>query len=442
MKRLSLIATGLFACTAQAAEPNLLLGQRSITNGFGNVGLIQTPTARMAREGELSLYNMRSEPYRHMGLIIGVHPRLEAVVRYSDVNDVRYGVGENQGYKDKGLNGKLLLLREDKWLPAIAIGLNDVGGTNLFSSEYVVASKRFGRFDGSLGLGWGRLGARGQLSNPLKALGDSFATRGERSDLGGTLTGGNYFAGDRVGVFGGLSYQTRIRGLTLLAEYDGNDYSDEFSPTIRSTSPWNLGLSYHLRDGVEFKFASERGETVSMGIALKLNLTQPAIKQKTNPALSAINANANAENLVNQARRAGFAATSIAVDDDQVQMVGRFSQHRDPATALGRIGTALYPAIADKELSLITPTLGLDAQEWRVSGPAIANRIGGITDGDKIADQIIRQVPQRTAPITPWKFDFGIAPDLDQFLHTPESFVVYRVQIKATRRSLTASALV
>ena len=42
-------------------------------------------------------------------------------------------------------------------MPAVALGINDLIGTGVYSGEYLVASKRFGNFDFSLGIGWGRL---------------------------------------------------------------------------------------------------------------------------------------------------------------------------------------------------------------------------------------------------------------------------------------------
>ena len=38
--------------------------------------------------------------------------------------------------------------------PAIALGANDIGGTGLYSSEYIVLSERFRKFEYSVGLGW------------------------------------------------------------------------------------------------------------------------------------------------------------------------------------------------------------------------------------------------------------------------------------------------
>ena len=39
-------------------------------------------------------------------------------------------------------------------MPAVAVGARDILGTGAWEAEYVVASKGWGRFDVSVGLGW------------------------------------------------------------------------------------------------------------------------------------------------------------------------------------------------------------------------------------------------------------------------------------------------
>ena len=48
------------------------------------------------------------------------------------------------------------------------VGLQDAIGTGIYGGEYLVASKRFGPVDLSLGMGWGRLGTGADLPNPLR----------------------------------------------------------------------------------------------------------------------------------------------------------------------------------------------------------------------------------------------------------------------------------
>ena len=72
--------------------------------------------------------------------------------------------------EDKSIDAKIRLWEESRWLPAVAVGARDIGGTGLFSSEYIVTSKRAGPFDFSLGLAWGYIGNRGDIANPLATI--------------------------------------------------------------------------------------------------------------------------------------------------------------------------------------------------------------------------------------------------------------------------------
>ena len=73
-------------------------------------------------------------------------------------------------------------MKEKNRVPAVAIGLIDIAGTGLFSSEYLVATKNLYDFDVTLGLGWGLLGTQGGISSPLNFLDKSFESR--ESDFG------------------------------------------------------------------------------------------------------------------------------------------------------------------------------------------------------------------------------------------------------------------
>ena len=60
-------------------------------------------------------------------------------------------------FKDKAFDVKLLLLQEQRYLPAISVGTWDFLGTRVFDADFVVMSKQFASVDFSLGLGRGRL---------------------------------------------------------------------------------------------------------------------------------------------------------------------------------------------------------------------------------------------------------------------------------------------
>jgi Bacterial putative lipoprotein (DUF940). len=244
---------------------------------WGGAGLLQNPTARMAPEGELSFVASHTSPYSRYNVSLQPFPWLEASFRYINVAGVRYGpegLSGDQNYKDKSVDFKLRLWEEGRWLPQVAFGMRDIGGTGLFSSEYLVASKRFGQFDASLGLATGYLGSNGDFQNPLRWIDDRFSTRppATSSVENAGRFGTRYLFRGSVGVFGGLSWQTPYEPLLLKLEYDGHDYDQEpRRKLLPQDSRVNVGLHYRVRPGVQVMLGWERGNELSAALVLRGN---------------------------------------------------------------------------------------------------------------------------------------------------------------------------
>jgi hypothetical protein len=79
----------------------------------GGVGLLQTPTARMADEGAFSINYFDNEQYRYWSVSLQLFPWLESTVRYTDVRTRLYSPDPNfsgdQTLKDKGIDVKFRL---------------------------------------------------------------------------------------------------------------------------------------------------------------------------------------------------------------------------------------------------------------------------------------------------------------------------------------------
>ncbi len=244
---------------------------------FGCVGLLQTPTARMRPAGSVSITLGRVEPYSRYSIILQPFEWLEGGFRYTKITNRDFGpqaFSGDQKFLDKNIDAKFRLWKESAYVPEIAVGLNDIGGTALFASEYVVANKRFGNFDTSLGLGWGYLGSQGDFANPLAVFGDEFNTR-PRNDFGqgGKLSTGTYFRG-RTALFGGVQWHTPWDDWVLKLEYDGNNYQNEplNNPQVQS-SRVNYGAVYRISDSVSFHLGVERGNTLSVALSFQENLS-------------------------------------------------------------------------------------------------------------------------------------------------------------------------
>lgn len=257
---------------------------------WGEIGLLQTPTARMASAGSMRAHLSHTWPYTRINVMFQPLDWVEFGFRYTDISNQLYGPQlTNQSYKDKSLDVKVRLWKESRYLPGIAVGVRDLGGTGLFSGEYVVANKRTGNFDWSLGMGWGYLGARGNIKNPLSFISDRFTTRPVGGGgSGGTISAQSYFRGP-TSLFGGVQWQTPYDPLVLKLEYDGNSYKREpFGETFPQRLPFNAGVVYRYSPGVDLSAGIERGNKVMVGITFHGGLDKMQSPKPLDPPMPAV----------------------------------------------------------------------------------------------------------------------------------------------------------
>lgn len=195
----SMAVTALLFPGLAHPEPTLL----------GQTGMIAMPDARLERDGEFRLGISDSDPYFALWSSVTVLPRLEVSARYTTIDNIPvFEDGANVGdFRDKAFDAKVLLFRERRYLPQLALGTQDFLGTRLFSADFAAASKRVGAID--VMLGYGR---------------------------------------DRIdGWFGGLRYQPAwARNLGLVVEYDANDYARDHEAVLSGAAERAGGLAYAL----------------------------------------------------------------------------------------------------------------------------------------------------------------------------------------------------
>lgn len=157
------------------------------------------PNASVEADGTFSTGYSFDNPYGTLWATATVLPFLQFTGRYVSINgtagfsDVPGQYGFQYGrYKDKVVDAKLRVWEESKWMPAVAVGATDLEGTVLFKGQYLVATKTFGE--------------RGNVEASIGV--------GKKRPSG-------VFAGVR---WGSLS----VPGLALVAEYDANDYRNDF----------------------------------------------------------------------------------------------------------------------------------------------------------------------------------------------------------------------
>lgn len=129
----------------------------------GLPGMINTPTATTVPPGSLDVgFNTWRDPrvfpgvgrQKNFNFAVGLLPRVTIGGRGTVATDTDRGV-DLAG--DISANVQFLALDEGLWWPAVAVGLQDVGGgARNFRSSYVTLSKSaFGRVRGTLGVGFG-----------------------------------------------------------------------------------------------------------------------------------------------------------------------------------------------------------------------------------------------------------------------------------------------
>lgn len=228
---------------------------------YGTPGLVDLPTAEVLNDGEFALTTSGFGGQYRTTATFQILPRLYGSFRYSVID----GYDPTRNRYDRSFDLHYQFADEGRIRPAMAIGLRDFGGTGIYSSEYIVATKSFGKkLKVTGGLGWGRLAGRNSFSNPLGILGDRFDTR-PISNVGGLnttgqLDAGNWFRGE-VSPFLGVSWRLTDQ-LTLQAEYSPDQYIRESARnTIDITSPLNFAAEYKIKNGLSFKALAIGGES-------------------------------------------------------------------------------------------------------------------------------------------------------------------------------------
>ncbi|MDH1088467.1 YjbH domain-containing protein [Pantoea brenneri] len=433
------------ACQAQAETWPAPVGPSQ--SDFGGVGLMQVPTARMAREGEFSLNARDNDQYRYYSASLQLFPWLETTVRYTDVRTRRYSAvsdfSGNQSYKDKAFDLKLRLWQEGFWLPEVALGTRDLGGTGLFDSEYLVASKAWGPFDFTLGLGWGYLGNSGTVKNPFCSYSDSYCQR-PRVGEAGSINGSQMFHGPTA-LFGGVEYQAPWQPLRLKMEYEGNDYQDDFAGRLTQSSKVNVGAIYRVTDWADINASYERGNTFMFGVTIRTNFNdlrqahidseKPAYNPQPQPKL--LEPTVVGNQLTDLKYNAGLDGPRIQTKGHTLYVSGEQTKYRDTQEGVDRANRIVMNHLpADIDTISVTESRFNMPQVTTVTPVAsLHNTLAGYPLGHEQPLQQTRENPvdpgqtEQGMFIRKDRLNYSLSPVLNQSVGGPESFYMYQVGV-------------
>nr|WP_024966002.1 YjbH domain-containing protein [Pantoea sp. IMH] len=444
---LSLLAVSV-ACACQTQAAMLTNPVSPSQSDLGGAGLLQVPTARMAEDGEFSLNYRYNDQYRFFSSSVQLFPWLEATIRYTDVKTRRYSAVESfsgsQTYKDKAFDLKARLWQEGFWLPEVAVGARDLGGTGLFDSEYLVATKAWGPFDFTLGLGFGYLGNSGTVKNPFCQADSGYCNRSDSNGEAGSVNGKDMFKGPAA-IFGGIEYQTPWQPLRLKVEYEGNDYKDDFAGQLEQKSKVNVGAVYRLTEWADMNISYERGNTFMAGFTLRTNFNDlhvasvDAPKPAYNPQPQGrfFEPTAVASQLTGLKYNAGLNGPNLQIKGSTLYASGQQNKYRNTQEGIDRANLIMMNNLPDgidtlsvteirnnmPQVTTVTPVAGLRQQ---LEGYPLGQ--------EKTLDQ------QRINPVDPGRteqgfridadpLDYSLSPVLNQSVGGPESFYLYQVGV-------------
>ncbi len=240
-------------------------------NQNGQIGGLSLPTARGLAAGSAYAGISAGAPYR--AAYVGIQPieALRIVIRQQQ--------DDRTNFTYPGLDAQVQLANEGEWIPAAALGYTHFVGQRRFGGEYLVFSKRWWDLDFNVGLGWGRYANHGALKNPFAAASSRYQDAA-RDNGGGSTGPGAWYRGDRMGLFGGVTYQTPVEGLKLIAEYDRDPYfQEQLEGKLIRRSPVNIGAHYDIWRGWAATLSFNHFSRAQLNLSYTFNFQDDARQQ-------------------------------------------------------------------------------------------------------------------------------------------------------------------
>ena len=419
------------------------------SSNYGEVGLLEMPTARLMEEGSLKFGISSSYPNEYTYIVATPFSWLETTYRYSELKDQKYGpfsYSGNQSLKDKGFDVKIKLLNETFYLPQLAIGIRDLAGTGIFAGEYLVGSKEIGNFDVSLGLGWGTLGEAGNIKNPFLDIHDGFRSRNSSTGQGGSFNFKNLFSGERASVYGGIEYYLFRHGLTFKLEYDTTHNGNTFRSTHPVKSRYNFGITKPLGKWVDLGLSYERGSEFRVSFSFKGNYGRGSLVPKIDSPKNVVPLSREQKNNILKNKQIFYRSINKNLGEENIYIQGaslnkksaeiviaqnRFRSYPRAVGRTARIVSALSPDEIDKlqivvmngDIGVSSFSISRDEFDSSINNLSSPNELLTKTELKTIGDDTPSILTTDFKPIVNFpEFFWNMSPALRHQIGGPEAF--------------------
>ncbi len=417
----------VFAACPVRAEDDPFIGPAN----FGQTGLVETPTARILREGSLRVGFATAKPYNYYYGVVSPIKGLEVSGRITEIMDLPDLTPEYGNYKDKSIAIKWQFLPEGKWWPALALGIMDPLGTRLYPSQYIVASKQFYPLDISVGFGNGRYGRE-----PLPPAGESFKME--------IFTDNSSWRRDGQ-FFGGIQYAV-TDWLMIMAEYSPIQYEKQSGDPARNKyfttavpSNLNFGIRFKPWNWLEADLSWQRGDQIGLNISMDVNFSEPFVPIYDHPYREPKERSLRQlENrIANALHESGFSNIAVRKYNEELCIEATNNKYYYNMKAAG-VALAAINQILIKNTAVDFLILRLTLTENGIPVLAFVTNVANLRDfydGEmktneffylsKIETSSLKTIDDQKQYQRYW--DYAIKPDFKLFLNDPSGFLTFRL---------------
>lgn len=391
---------------------------------WGGTGLMEIPNARVIGDGMVRAGASDVDPFRTLYGTLGLFPGLEVNGRVTVLKGVP-GLSDAYGDdKDKAADIKYQIVDESKYIPAVAVGLQDPHGTKLFKAEYVVMDREIYPFNFTLGYGRDRLD----------------------------------------GLFGGVACQVTER-IQLMAEYNPIKYQNDTGGVQRAygkeaPSQFNLGARLRLFRGGEVTVSYQRGDQFGVMADLSFTLGESLLPWKPDlpyyapvdrRPLQERDGNRVVDTIRARLEEQGFFNVSVYLRPQEIAVQYENGRYLSEVKGLGRVlrtVVALCPANVER-ISLYVKRRNLSLLRFLVKNEVALAYVNGQIDEETIAQVLEVSNEGFGSGAGHWEFQaglkplsdrlqttFGVEPGMETFLNDPSGFFKFRVSANPWAKSL------